>query len=127
MYSEEQLADFKSEKDAAIDDCTLISTKQDKLCKKYSPSDLLNILKQKCKDRFEVSPSSLKEGSIQKWKVIITIDGKPKGEGYDTNKPNAKQLASLNMLWNILPKGTTWNGAIKHITESKDPLHSLTI
>ena len=80
LYSEEQLADFNSEKDAAIDDCTLISTKQNKLCKKYSPSSLLNMLKQKCKDRFKEENIKLTEGGIQKFKVVIMIDGKPKGE-----------------------------------------------
>ena len=72
------MADFNSEKDAAIDDCTLISTKKNKLCKKYSPSSLLNMLKQKCKDRFKEENIPLTEG---KFKVVIMIDGKPKGEG----------------------------------------------
>lgn len=56
VYSEQNLADFESGVDAAIDDCTLLSTKQDKLCKKYTPLSLLNTLNQKFKNRFDEVP-----------------------------------------------------------------------
>jgi len=51
------------------------------------------------------------------------MDGEKVGYGVDKTVKDAAHLACLNLFKNLLPPGTTWNGAVKIIRENKDPLH----
>ena len=62
QYTPEQLASFEAIEDAAIDDCTLISSKFDKLCIKYTPYSLFNTIKQKSKRVIKEEKVNKKDG-----------------------------------------------------------------
>ena len=51
------------------------------------------------------------------------MDGEKVGYGVEKTIKDAANLACLNLFKNLLPPGTTWNGAVKIIRENKDPLH----
>ena len=86
---------------------------------------MLNILIQKTKDRIKKTSSQIKDADGKAiWSVDIKLDGAKKGYGIGKNMKDATQLASLNFFKSVFPPSTTWNGAVKIVRESTNPLPS---
>ena len=103
------------------------------LTKTHKPMALMNTLKQKENQVYEIEERSVQRqdpvfgagAQSSLWYTEILINGSRVGTGISQVKKTSAHFAALDMFKNIFPRGTTWNDVKTFISAQKKPLQEL--
>ena len=133
-YTPLQIQKFQAKEDAPIDDKGILTSPDlAHLTKTHKPTALLNTLKQKESQKYDIEERSVQRqdpvfgagAQSSLWYTEISINGSQVGTGIDQVKKTSAHFAALNMFKNIFQPGTTWNDVKQFISTQKKPLQEL--